>query len=215
MIKINLLPQRRAKRAAATRTDNAAKEMALGVGALVGAGALLFFLVDMPLRKELRDLNQSNEDLQGEIATKQQNLVGYTELQKEEADAIVKIQSITRLLDAKVVPANVLHELGQILTNAGPTMTARMAKLTESDSNKGFQTDWDPTHVWLSGFADTGGVFKLEGGAQSKDDVTQLSKRLAASAYFSDVVPSGGERVTDVENGLSYYKFTITGKVAY
>jgi len=215
MIKINLLPQKRPKRQAAPGTDSAAKEMAIGVGALVGVSALVFVLLDLPRRSELSDLTQANESLAAEIATKTTQLTDLPRLQSEEANAIAKIQSINRLLEAKVVPANVLHELGQIMTSTGPTMTASMAKLTETDTNKQFQADWDPTHVWLSGFTDAAGVFKLEGGAQSKEDVTQLSKRLAASVYFIDVVPSGGERVTDLDSGLSYFKFTITGKVAY
>jgi hypothetical protein len=94
-------------------------------------------------------------------------------------------------------------------------MTSDMVKRTTSDPNKKFQQDWDPTHVWLSGFSDNNGVFRLEGGAQSESDVTQLSKRLAASVHFFDVTPSGGERVTDQTSGVDYYKFTITGRVAY
>ncbi len=216
MIRINLLPHRRAKlRLAASRSDSGSKELALGIGGLVAASALVFLLVDMPRRTELRELKEANAALNGEIASKQKDLVGYAALQKEETDADAKIQAINRLLDAKVVPANVLHELGKILTTAGPTMTARMAALTDTNSNKEFQKDWDPTKVWLTGFADKDGVFKLEGGAQSKEDVTQLSKRLAASVYFENVVPQGGERATDVDSGLTYYKFTITGKVAY
>jgi hypothetical protein len=69
--------------------------------------------------------------------------------------------------------------------------------------------------VWLLGFSDTKGGFRLEGGAQSESDITQLSKRLQASVYFDSVSPAGAERVTDRERGLNYYKFTITGKVAY
>ena len=45
--------------------------------------------------------------------------------------------------------------------------------------------------------------------------MTQLSKRLAASVYFMDVTPAGGQRMIDRESGLQYYQFTITGRVAY
>jgi hypothetical protein len=94
-----------------------------------------------------------------------------------------------------------------------------MAKLAgstaDSDPNKRFQPDWDPAHVWMTSFVDTAGVFRLDGGAQSESDVTQLSKRLAASVYFMDVTPAGGDRMLDRESGLQYYKFTITGRVAY
>jgi hypothetical protein len=123
------------------------------------------------------------------------------------------------LLATKVVPAHVLHELGKVLTKEGPTMTEAMAKLAgntaDGDPNKRFQPDWDPAHVWMTSFIDTGGVFRLDGGAQAESDVTQLSKRLAASVYFMDVTPAGGERMFDRDSGLQYYKFTITGRVAY
>ena len=84
-----------------------------------------------------------------------------------------------------------------------------------SDPNKRFLPDWDPQHVWMTSFADNGGSFVLTGGAQSESDVTQLSKRMAASVYFMDVTPAGGDRVVDRETGTQFYKFTITGRLAY
>lgn len=218
MIKINLLPQKRAKRtaaAASSSADGGTKQFMIGMGALVAAAAVVFLLIDMPLRNDRADYDAKTKQLNGEIAAKKKKLEGYETLKAEEANAVGKIQSINRLLTAKVVPANVLHELGQIMSVRGPTMTEQMAKLVESDPNKKIQQDWDPQHVWMTGFTDTGGTFKLEGGAQSKEDVTQLSKRLAASVYFEYVTPQSGDRVNDKDSGLSYYKFTITGKVAY
>jgi len=43
--------------------------------------------------------------------------------------------------------------------------------------------------------------------------MTQLALRLQASVYFYEVVPVGGNEVE--EDGAVFYKFTITGKVAY
>ena len=217
MIKINLLPQKRAKRSAAVASgsDGGGKQFAIGVGALVAAAALVLLVVDMPIRSERADYDAKTAQLNAEIGTKRKKLEGYETLKAEEASATAKIQSINRLLTAKLVPANILHELGQIMSTRGPTMTEQMAKQVESDPNKKIQQDWDPQHVWMTGFSDTAGLFKLEGGAQSKEDVTQLSKRLAASVYFEYVTPQSGDRVNDKDSGLSYYKFTITGKVAY
>ncbi len=217
MIKINLLPQKRAKRAQAVASsgDGGTKQFMIGVGALVAAAAVVLLVVDMPMRGEKSDYEQKTKQINGEIAQKKKKLEGYETLKAEEANAVMKIQSINRLMTAKVVPANVLHELGQIMSVRGPTMTEQMAKQVESDPNKKIQQDWDPQHVWLTGFTDTAGLFRLEGGAQSKEDVTQLSKRLAASVYFENVTPQSGDRVNDKDSGLSYYKFTITGKVAY
>jgi Tfp pilus assembly protein PilN len=219
MIKINLLPQRRPK-GRATAPDESARPLVIGVLALVAAAAMVAVLIDRPKRARLAELAEANAQLQSDIAAKTRQLAGYAELKKSTEEADERFKSIQRLIGAKVVPAHVLHELGEILTPSKyPTMTEDMAKRTgsgpDSDPNKRFQPDWDPTHVWLSGFSDTGGQFKLEGGAQTETDITQLAKRLAASVYFADVTPAGGERLADNQNGGNYYRFTITGKVVY
>ncbi|HSK04302.1 MAG TPA: PilN domain-containing protein [Kofleriaceae bacterium] len=218
MIRINLLPQRRPKRAAGRRgaSEPSEKHALYGVAALAVAALGVVLLVDLPLRWDRARYERETARLRDEIRQQNEQLAGFPELQKAQADGEARKQSIERLLRAKVVPAHVLHELGEILTsNRHPTMTSDMRARTASDPNKRFQHDWDPTHVWLSGYSDAGGVFKLEGGAQTESDVTQLSKRLAASVHFLDVSPSGGERVTDQVSGVAYYKFTITGRVAY
>jgi hypothetical protein len=203
----------------AVAADPTSKQALVGVVALAAAAAGVFFILDMPRRERLGDLREGNAQLQKEINDKNKQLVGYAELQKAEAEAIRRAEAINRLIGTKVVPAHILHELGKVLTREGPTMTESMAKFAgtgpESNPNKQFQNDWDPAHVWMSSFIDTNGAFKLEGGAQSESDVTQLSKRLAASVYFLDVTPAGGERVVDRDTNLNYYRFTITGRLAY
>jgi Tfp pilus assembly protein PilN len=218
MIKINLLPQRRVKRAAAS--DDSARPLVIGIAALVAVGAAVAVLVDRPKRARLGALRDANAQLQADIAAKNRQLVGYAELKKAAEEADERFRSIQRLIGAKVVPANVLHELGEILTTSKyPTMTEDMVRRTgngpESDPNKRFQPDWDPSHVWLSTFTDNAGDFRLEGGATTESDITQLTKRLAASVFFADVTPAGGERIADQQTGASYYRFTITGKVVY
>ncbi len=219
MIKINLLPQKRAKLRVSTN-EPGTRDIAIGAAALVGVAAVVFFAVDQPKRGHLSDLRKSNDDLQKEIAQKQQDLQGYAELKKLVDEADDRAKSINRLLNAKIIPANVLHELGEVLTSGHPpTMTEEMARKVgngpDSDPNKKYDQTWDPSHVWLLSFTDDKGDFTLEGGAQAEADVTQLAKRLAASVYFANVAPSREERVADRDTGISFYHFTITGKVAY
>ncbi|MDX2091596.1 MAG: PilN domain-containing protein [Kofleriaceae bacterium] len=217
MIKVNLLPQRKARRSAGA--DPATKQFALGCAAIVGAAAAVFFAVDMPKRNRMSELKTANEQLDAQIAEKNRQLVGYKELAAAEGQSKARAESIERLVKTKVIPAHVLHELGKVLTREGPTMTEAMTTQTGngagSNPNKRFQADWDPNHVWITSFVDKDGSFRLDGGAQSESDVTQLSKRLAASVYFLDVTPAGGERVSDRVTGLNYYRYTITGKLAY
>jgi Tfp pilus assembly protein PilN len=218
MIKVNLLPQRKAKRSRAP-ADPSSKQMLIGIGVLGGLAAAVAFGFHLPKRQKIEDLREANAALQRQIVEKTKKLEGYAELKKAEEDVEKRAQAIDRLLSAKVVPAHMLHELGKVLTREGPTMSEVMAKAAgtgpDSNPNKQFHADWDGNHVWFSSFVDKNGSFRLEGGAQSESDVTQLAKRLAASVYFLDVTPAGGERVIDQETQLSYYKFTITGKVAY
>jgi hypothetical protein len=221
MIKINLLPQKRAKlRGASQPSEGGRKEMAIGLGSLFAAALVVFFALDQPRRSHLHDIKESNDQLQAEINQKQVQLKGFAELNKAATEMNERAHAINRLIAAKVVPANVLQELGEILTsNHLPTMTQEMAKRTgngpESDPNRRYDLAWDPTHVWLLGFTDKGGNFKLDGGAQAEVDITQLSKRLQASVYFDNIAEASEERVTDHDTGAPYYKFTITGKVAY
>jgi len=225
MIKINLLPQKRAKQRAAAgpsaaSADVGTKQFAVGLGALAAAAIVVFFAVDRPRRDQIKGKQQAMVVLNSQIAEKKKQLDGYEDMKKAKTDTELRANSINRLLQAKVVPAHVLHELGEILTqNRLPAMTEDMRKKVGngpgSDPNKRFLLDWDPSKVWLSGFTDKDGTFRLEGGAQSEQDVTQLSKRLAASVYFMDVTPAGGERVVDRDRGINYYRFTITGRVAY
>ena len=230
MIKINLLPQKRGKvrAGAGSRTGvgstgvsaDGSRQFAIGLGAVAASALLVFLVFDRPKRKHIADLEASKSQIQSQINEKKKQLTGYEEMKKAKVDAEKRAASIDRLMQAKVVPAGVVHELGEILTpNRLPAMTEEMRKKVGngpgSDPNKRFQLDWDPTKVWITAFTDKEGVFKLDGGAQSEFDVTQLSKRLAASVYFLDVTPAGGERVVDRDRGLNYYRFTITGRLAY
>jgi hypothetical protein len=199
-------------------------QLYLAIGALVLLAGVVFLGIDRPKRSRLSALKEKNSDVSAEIQKTRKEMAGSNgepscdEIKAKEDDAKLRAEGINRLMATKVVPANVLHELGQILTpNQLPTMTEDWAKKTGNggDPNKKLDLTWDPSHVWLTGFTDKDGTFTLEGGAQAESDVTQLAKRLDASSYFSNVSPSGGERVADRDSGLNYYKFTITGKVAY
>jgi type IV pilus assembly protein PilN len=216
MIKINLLPQRKPKRA----SEPGQRQVAIGAAALLAAAAVTFAVVHLPLSKEVTSLRESNEDLQQDNLAKKRQLKDAENLKKVVAAAEERALAIETLLKAKSVPAYLLQELSDILTPGRlPTMTKAMAlRISEGpqgDPNRRFALDWDPKKVWVTSFTEKEGAFTLEGGAQSDPDVTQLAKRLQASVYFQEVTPRGGERISDRESNISYYKFTITGRVVY
>jgi type IV pilus assembly protein PilN len=216
MIKINLLPQRKPKRA----SEPGQRQVVVGAAALAVAAAVTFVAVHLPLSSDVSALEESNEDLSQDIAAKRRQLKDADNLKRVVAAAEERAVAIEALIKAKSVPAYLLQELSDILTPGRlPTMTKAMAmRISEGpqgDANRRFALDWDPKHVWITSFTETAGAFVLDGGAQSDPDVTQLAKRMQASVYFLEVTPRGGERLSDRDSNVSYYKFTITGRVVY
>ena len=216
MIRINLLPARKAKRVA----EPGQGQIVAGVGALAAAAAVVFLVVHRPMQTEHKALTAANEELQTDVNAKARSLSDFEVLKKVVASVEARSTAIDRLIKSKAVPAHLLHEIGEILTPGRlPTMTRAMADAINpgpnGDPNKRIALDWDPKHVWITTFEETKGEFKVIGGAQSDSDVTQLSKRMQASVYFEDVTPQGGEKETDAASGVSFFKFTITGKVVY
>ncbi len=216
MIKINLVPARKVKRA----SEPGMKDVWIGAFAVLAAMAAVVLLIHLPNKRELSQLSASNDIVRGELSVLREELKGYDELKKSAEAAQARGESIQALLSAKIVPANILQELGDILTQGKmPTMTAEMARRTGSgtgsDPNRRLDPSWDPSHVWLLGFTDKEGTFTLDGGAQSDGDFNQFAKRLQASVYFMDVTPMRSERVVEAGTNTTYNRFTITGKLVY
>ncbi|MEZ4364942.1 MAG: PilN domain-containing protein [Kofleriaceae bacterium] len=216
MIKVNLLPQRKVKRV----SEPGQAQVAAGIGAILLAAAAVFFLVHKPMSDARAELEEQTQQLADSNGAKAAKLSDLDALRKEVAAQKTRGESIKQLQGMRAIPANMLHELSEILTlGHSPTMTTAMAQRVSSgpggDPNRRFSLDWDPKKVWITSFKETKGEFVLDGGAQTDADVTQLAKRMQASVYFEDVTPRGGERVTEGSTGVSYFKFTITGKVVY
>lgn len=211
MIRINLLTKRRSK-----RVDKGEQSLLIGFLIVVAAGLVVFLLIHRPLTQSIADTQKTTNRLRQDIKQLESQTAEYDELKATIADAEKRMAAIRTLDAARAVPAHVLFELARILTpNRQPTMTEEMATIVNSNVNREMAPDWDPKHVWITEFTENKGKFKLTGGAQSDGDMTQLALRLGASVYFDDVTPEGGVETIDREAGVSYYQFTISGKVVY
>jgi type IV pilus assembly protein PilN len=216
MIKINLLPQKKKAREASPGE----RDVAVGILAVAGLFAAVYFGYHMKQAKKLKNLQHVNSELEADNASKRAQVDKQKDIEQVVTAEQEREAAIAKLVKAKSVPAHLLQELGDMLTPGRlPTMTREMADRTsdgpKGDPNRRFALDWDPKHVWITSFSEKSGAFILEGGAQSDGDVTQLAKRLQASVYFQEITPKGAERTTDQNGNITYYKFTITGKVVY
>jgi Tfp pilus assembly protein PilN len=211
MIKINLSPQRRPKTSNKGQTSFL---VGLLTVAVIGAG--VYILDYKPLSDDLERLRVSTNELARANQDKEASLKGFDELKKTIDAAQERRDVILRLNRARAVPAHMLHELSRILTRRRvPSMSERMQQEMALNPNRELMLDWEPANVWITRFTEKDGSFRLEGGALADSDMTQLALRLQASVYFFEVVPEGGSEQVDKDNNTPYYKFTISGKVAY
>ena len=211
MIRINLAPSKRSR-----HQDRTQQELMLGFLIILLAGAAVFFFVDRPIREEIDKLDETTQLIRRQNLEKERKLKGFKQL-KEAVQAAEKRKAvILKLNNARATPANLLYELAGLLTSKRiPTMTDVMSQEVKDNPNRTISQEWDAKHVWIQSFKEKGGEFTLKGGSQSDSDMTQLALRMQASVYFQDVIPEGGVEVIDKQTGLSYYQFTIKGKVAY
>jgi len=211
MIRINLLTQKKPRRA-----DKGQQTFMLGVLIILLAGAGMFFLVHKPLTDDVDALQATNHKLERQNADKQKLLKGEPELKAAVAAAQARRDAIAALEQAAVNPAWMLRDLGRILTpKKSPTMTAAMAENLKARPQLAPDDEFDPRHVWVTGFSEKEGNFKLLGGAQSEGDITELAKRLDASVFFEEVQADKAKSDVDKQTGINYFTFTITGKVVY
>ncbi|KAB2910575.1 MAG: PilN domain-containing protein [Kofleriaceae bacterium] len=216
MIKINLLPARKPRR----QSEPGQLDVAIGAGALLAAAAIVFFVVHRPMAEDRDKFKSEADALANDNNAKRAKIADLPQREAAFKAEQARNAAIKQLVNTIVVPDNVLHEIGEILTPSRlPTMTRAMAERVsqgpKGDQNRRLQLDWDPKHVWITSFSTKGDLFTLEGAAQSESDTSQLAKRMQASVYFSDVTSPTSSRFVDTVNSLTYYKFTISGKVVY
>jgi type IV pilus assembly protein PilN len=212
MIKINLLREKKRLKKA-PKGQNA---FAVGMMALGGAAALVYFFVHAPLSDQVTAQKGANEKVRRSNAQMAEETKDFETVNQQYQALLDQEEAIKRLNDARAVPAWLLRELSSILTKGHqPTMTQEMTERVKTDPNRQWNLAWDPKRLWIMGFTEKGGEFTLTGGAQSDTDVTQLALRLQASVFFTEVVPEGGATTTDQQTKVQYYTFTMKGKVVY
>jgi Tfp pilus assembly protein PilN len=220
MIRINLLGQRtKARRGfggGGGGEGGGEKNVAIGGAVIAAAAALTFLIVHRPLASQLSDLTAENAKLDKQKKKLEADTKDLKVLRAEKEADEDRWDSITKLDSARAVPAWMLWELSNLLTRGRqPQLTDATKEELKTNPGRQWQEGWDAKHVWLIEFSETGGAFTLEGGAQSDSDATQFALRMQSSMFFVKINPKGGSEVIDKDTGLSYYRFTVTGRVRY
>ncbi|HJZ85069.1 MAG TPA: PilN domain-containing protein [Polyangia bacterium] len=212
MIRINLLPVKKAKKRATGQRQVLLFAAGLGVELVC---IMVFHMNESWKVREKLDRNSRSKDV---IARLKADVGNYEEIKAQRDDLVTQREAINKLKAGRTGPVYVLRELSEILTqDKGPTYSKEdYVKRMQTDPNAGYNPSWDPRRIWVTGWHEASRRVLIEGMAKSNDDVAEFMKRLQLSVFFADVVLEGTRQTTgaDSSGGITY-AFKINCSVRY
>ena len=188
MIRINLLPVRQEQ-----RRQFGKQQLFLGV-LLLGVEMAVLFTWHRGLVEERNEVQGRVDAIQAEVNALDSQSQELTRL-NEQKQQLEDLQNILEDLEAnRAGPVQVLDEL-KVMLNPPANDLQRVAQ-----DRMGWDTQWDPTNIWLTEFAEDEQQLEVSGKAMSNDDVAefcppgQLSLLRQRPPQRDDVVDGGRPR---------------------
>jgi type IV pilus assembly protein PilN len=182
VIRVNLLPTRRAKRQEAGQRQF----LVMGLAILATIGLVVFF--HLQATNELEKAKHDNTILQADVARLKSELGDYDKVRAQREELLRQRKTIQSLETGRTGPVYLLRELSEILSpGKGPTFDRVTYEETlRKDPNAGF-SNWETKRAWLESYTEENMHVKIRGSAKSNEDVAEFLKRLNSSVFFKDV----------------------------
>lgn len=212
MIRINLLPQKKQRKAEAGQKQLVYMAFSL----LFVMGGLVVW--HMSVQSELDAIIRDNQVIQAEIDRFKSELGDYDQVRAQREELLRQQETIKKLEERRTGPVFLLREIAEILTSGkGPTFDRLTYEETvRRDPNSGFNAAWDVRRVWLQSFEEQERQVKITGAAKSNEDVAEFLKRLQASVFFKDVVLEQTSQVASARtNDMKHMTFNLSTGVIY
>jgi type IV pilus assembly protein PilN len=209
VIRINLLPTRKAKRQEASQRQF----LVMGI-AILGTIALVVFF-HLQATADLEKIQRDNTITQAEVARLKQELGDYDKIRSQREELLKQRKTIQALESGRTGPVFLLREMSEILSpGKGPTFERVTYEETlRKDPNAGFNSNWETKRVWLDSYTEEKQKIKLKGAAKSNEDVAEFLKRLNSSVFFKDV---NLDATAQAAKGLvKYVNFSLSASVIY
>jgi type IV pilus assembly protein PilN len=207
LIRINLLAQPKAM-----TTSSAGQGWLVVLMLVVAAEIAGCFLYYGRMQDLLRAQFKTNQELQAEILASEQKVMDHKAIQdrltllREREDAISKLQ------DARTGPTAMMLEVANILTpGRGPSVEPTVLQtLRRDDPGRVFRPNWDTRRLWITSFQETNRRVTFEGRGRDGEDVSEFTRRITLSRFFSDVRLKSATR-----EGAGFVKFILNATVKY
>ncbi len=209
MIRINLLPIRKVKRAEASQRQFVYMGMAI-LATVVGV-----VFLHLQADGQLEDIKRRNTILTAEVARLKQEIGDYDKIRSQREELLRQRKTIQALDAGRTGPVYLLREMSEILSpGKGPTFDRVTYEETlRRDPNAGFNASWDPRRVWMEGYAEDQKHVRIRGSAKSNEDVAEFLKRLNSSVFFGNVNLDSTTQVSG--HGIKFVNFGLSADVTY
>ena len=208
MIRINLLPSRKAKRQGAGQRHF----LIMGLAILGSVGLVIFFHLEAT--NELENVQRENTILQADVAKMKQELGDYDKVRAQRDELLKQRKTIQSLEAGRTGPVFLLREMSEILSpGKGPTFDRVTYEETlRRDPNAGF-SNWETKRAWLESYVEEKQHIKLRGSAKSNEDVAEFLKRLNSSVFFKEVNLDATAQAA--KGAVKYVNFGLSATVIY
>lgn len=222
MVRINLLPTDKKKRARRIAPSPLSGDFSLGTwGAIYGGAIAIWFLVLGILyfaqSSQLETVAQENKTLEARRDQLQGKTKGLADVEGrlEKSRRLEKV--VQELERARRGPTRAVMELSKVLSSpGGPTINpAELERMREDNPLAGFNESWDVRRLWLTRFEEVERECKITGMGRSNEDVAEFLRRLTLSEIYESVTLQRTRATNDQDTGLQVVGFDITCKVRY
>lgn len=203
MIRINLLPVKKARRRSEGRAQLVLFAALLVVECLILAG--LYFNV----ANQADELQQKVEQNQREVEEAEREHQSAQLLEQKQAEQQKQVEILRELEQLRTGPVRLLDELQAILS------PPRNEAERHARARMNWNVEWDTRRLWLESWSEKGGEFKMAGTALNADDVAEFLERLASARYFDAILLDFVKAKPRTDSSVDLVEFSITGKLSY
>jgi type IV pilus assembly protein PilN len=207
MIRINLLPVKQAK-----KREYGRQQLALFIF-FIFVEFVLLFLVYNSKSDELSEIERAVTEAQAQVAQVQDYQNRITQLERELGTLEADQRIYDNLQANRIGPGGPLQELKAIMNR----WTSERQRAEQEE--RGWNTDIDPSRVWVDSIDIDPTGFRLRGVARDGEDVAEFLLRLDTARpgeepFFLRPVLSSYSRTSDPYFG-EVMQFSISGGVRY
>ncbi|MGM0555111.1 MAG: PilN domain-containing protein [Myxococcota bacterium] len=206
MIRVNLLPIKKARKRSAAR--NQLIIFTVLILAELAACAVIF----LSESNRLDTLQSEVQQNQQQVKKAEKAVADANKLKQRQQQLEQQLSVLQELEEKRTGPVRMLDEIQAMLS------APRTKEEGYAQARKNWNTEWDTRRLWVQTFEESEGGFDMTGFAINADDVAEFLQRLTTAEHLYDVQldyvkatsKGGGGR-----NSEDMVEFHITGDVSY